>query len=59
MPKYRKRPRAPPTAHCDHHDRMLTDAFIRQRGCLERRCKHLFWIGSKTDSRVQVFPHPP
>ena len=46
--KGKKRPaRKPPanaTAWCVLHERLMNDVYIRRRGCVMRRCKHLNWL---------------
>ena len=44
MPKKRYPP-ANATAWCALHDRLMNDLYIRRRGCVMRRCKHLRWLG--------------
>lgn len=42
----RKRGRHPAnaTAWCTLHQRLMNDVYIRRRGCVMRRCKHLCWL---------------
>jgi hypothetical protein len=49
--KRKKRPaRKPPanaTAWCALHERLMNDVYIRRRGCVMRRCKHLKWLNGE------------
>ena len=45
-PKPRKMP-ANATAWCALHERLMNDVYIRRRGCVMRRCKHLCWLDGK------------
>lgn len=39
-----KKPPVNATAWCLLHERMMNDVYIRRRGCVMRRCKHLNWL---------------
>ena len=44
MSRKKPKPRKPPanaTAWCLLHERLMNDVYIRRRGCVMRRCKHL------------------
>lgn len=50
----KKKPSPPPanaTAWCALHDRMMNDVYIRRRGCVMRRCKHLNWLNGGEKGR--------
>ena len=42
--KRRRKTPANATAWCALHQRMMNDVYIRRRGCVMRRCKHLNWL---------------
>lgn len=47
MSRKKQKPRKPPanaTAWCLLHERLMNDVYIRRRGCVMRRCKHLNWL---------------
>ena len=44
MKKKRSKPPANATAWCALHERLMNDVYIRRRGCVMRRCKHLHWL---------------
>lgn len=44
MKKKRSKPPANATAWCALHERLMNDVYIRRRGCVMRRCKHLKWL---------------
>lgn len=65
MNRRKKRPaRKPPanaTAWCALHQRLMNDIYIRRRGCVMRRCKHLNWLEidqpEKNDGRPETGPN--
>lgn len=46
MPKKRK-PTANASAWCGLHKRLMNYVYIRRRGCVIRRCRHLYWLDGK------------
>ena len=46
MSRKKKRSKMPAnaTAWCRLHERLMNDVYIRRRGCVMRRCKHLNWL---------------
>ncbi len=46
MSARKKRGKSPAnaTAWCALHERLMNDVYIRRRGCVLRRCKHLVWL---------------
>lgn len=48
MKKKRSKPPANATAWCALHERLMNDVYIRRRGCVMRRCKHLNWLDAGT-----------
>lgn len=47
MKKKRGKKPANATAWCALHERLMNDVYIRRRGCVMRRCKHLKWLDAK------------
>lgn len=48
MKKKRGKKPANATAWCALHERLMNDVYIRRRGCVMRRCKHLCWLDAGT-----------
>lgn len=48
MKKKRSKPPANAKAWCALHERLMNDVYIRRRGCVMRRCKHLNWLDEGT-----------
>ena len=56
-----KKPPANATAWCRLHERLMNDVYIRRRGCVMRRCKHLTWLEAdrpgKNDGHPETGPN--
>ncbi len=42
------KPSANATAWCALHERLMNEVYIRRRGYVMRRCKHLKWLDAGT-----------